>query len=495
MSTKFFRFILLVSLLSTNACEDDIPVEVDTTLLHGHTFYLGTTIPVPGVTIRFQGKSSVTDSEGVFQLQNLALGSDTLNAVKDGFDPFSEYVTVGTTAMEKVIPLTSAIYTHTLRGVVTDLIADSGLPGVVVTILNDDSTLSQLVSTSDISGSYEVHGVPEGERYVRYSKRNYQTQVVQISMGDSDQTGDAHLERNPGKPLNPSPADGARIRTSGVYLEWQVVNPDTELWVFDIYFGTENPPLTLVGTGDDLPSHFVENLQEGETYHWRIVVRDYYSGNSQTGPVWTFSRDSTTLSCPDSVAYAGRTYNTVVIGELCWFKENLDVGIFVNGYSQRALDNGIVEKYCFNNDTAGCRAYGGYYDWNEAMQYTTTPGARGICPPGWHVPTHSEYGVLVSTVDGDGNALKAVGQGSGAFAGTNTSGFSLLLAGSGNPYGWSPSGAYLWSSSETSPPWNEDYSWMLSVEDISSPHSGTYSRAGVLLSGWNSQFNVRCVAD
>ena len=41
------------------------------------------------------------------------------------------------------------------------------------------------------------------------------------------------------------------------------------------------------------------------------------------------------------------------------------------------------------------------------------------------MPTLAEFQALSSTVGGDGNALKAIGQGSG----TNSSGFSALLTG------------------------------------------------------------------
>jgi uncharacterized protein (TIGR02145 family) len=96
--------------------------------------------------------------------------------------------------------------------------------------------------------------------------------------------------------------------------------------------------------------------------------------------------------------------------------------------------------------------YGGLYQWNEAMQYTTRPGARGICPLRWHIPTLREIQTLSATVGGDGNALKAIGQGSGDGDGTNTSGFSALLAGARDhdgsffPLGYS---TYILSSTES----------------------------------------------
>ncbi|MBP6979042.1 MAG: dockerin type I domain-containing protein [Bacteroidales bacterium] len=54
-----------------------------------------------------------------------------------------------------------------------------------------------------------------------------------------------------------------------------------------------------------------------------------------------------------TVLYEGQTYNTVQIGDQCWFKENLNVGITINSiqgeYQQQ--DNDTIEKYCYKNLT------------------------------------------------------------------------------------------------------------------------------------------------
>jgi uncharacterized protein (TIGR02145 family) len=160
------------------------------------------------------------------------------------------------------------------------------------------------------------------------------------------------------------------------------------------------------------------------------------------------------LPCPGipTVDYAGKTYNTVQIGSQCWLRENLDVGTMVLG-TQEQTDNETIEKYCYGDNPVACAAYGGLYQWSEAMQYDTTQGVRGICPPGWHLPTLAEFQTLSSTVGGDGNALKAIGQGTGGGAGTNTSGFSALLAGSRHDdgsFGSLDYYAYLWGSAQVS---------------------------------------------
>ena len=173
--------------------------------------------------------------------------------------------------------------------------------------------------------------------------------------------------------------------------------------------------------------------------------------------------------CPGlpTVSYAGKTYNTVKIGEQCWLKENLDVGTKID-ISKDASNNSVIEKYCYNGDPANCTKYGGLYQWDEAMQYVNTKGAQGICPSGWHIPTYEEFELLMSTVNNDGNRLKAVGQGIKDGAGTNSSGFSLLLSGAayisgtgtfGSNFSFFSEKGLFWSSSEGSiyrnPSWFE----------------------------------------
>jgi uncharacterized protein (TIGR02145 family) len=157
--------------------------------------------------------------------------------------------------------------------------------------------------------------------------------------------------------------------------------------------------------------------------------------------------------CPGlpTVTYAGKSYNTVLIGTQCWLNKNLDVGTMIPG-SQNARNNGTIEKSCYNDDPANCAIYGGLYQWNEAMAYTGTDsrGTKGICPDGFHVPEQWEFLILATPRPNSyGDELKAVGQGSG----TNTSGFTALLAGSrdplnsGNGYGNLNNRTYFWTSS------------------------------------------------
>lgn len=156
--------------------------------------------------------------------------------------------------------------------------------------------------------------------------------------------------------------------------------------------------------------------------------------------------------CPNLIAvnYGGKIYNTVQIGTQCWLKENLNIGTIIPA-SQNASNNGSIEKYCYNNDEINCNTFGGLYQWNEAMQYVSLPGSKGICPEGWHIPTKEEFETLANFVQNDGNVLKAIGQGTQNGIGTNKSGFSALLAGYRGNDGYhyhSGSMTRLWGSIE-----------------------------------------------
>jgi len=155
---------------------------------------------------------------------------------------------------------------------------------------------------------------------------------------------------------------------------------------------------------------------------------------------------ATNIPCPgdSTVTYEGQVYNTIQIFSQCWLKENLNVGTMIQG-TEDMTDNGIMEKYCYDNQPDSCAKYGGLYQlyqWDEMMQYTIQQGAQGICPQGWHLPTDEEWKVLEGAVDsqygiGD-NTWDIHGIGRGYDVGTNLKTTSGWLAYNGDDlYGFS----------------------------------------------------------
>ncbi len=148
------------------------------------------------------------------------------------------------------------------------------------------------------------------------------------------------------------------------------------------------------------------------------------------------------ITCPGipTVTYGGQTYNTILIGTQCWLRENLNIGTRISGSSNQT-DNGVIEKYCYGNIDANCDVYGGLYQWNEMMQYSTNPGVQGICPTGWHIPTDDEFSFLTTFLGGEivaGGKMKETGASHWTTPNTgasNLSGFTALPGGFNNSTG------------------------------------------------------------
>jgi len=235
----------------------------------------------------------------------------------------------------------------------------------------------------------------------------------------------------PPNPVLSSPADGVTNLSQPIVLSWSSCSGATSYTLqvsannsFNLFVFNQS---SLIST-----SKQINGLLNNTTYYWRVSATNSY-GTSSYSTIRSFTTSSvggSGSSCAGIpiVTYQGKVYNTVQVGTQCWLKENLNVGTRIN-ISQNPSNNGTIEKYCYNDLESNCDTYGGLYQWNEAMGYSTTPGTKGICPDGFHVPTNAELQILGTAVSNNSNALKAIDQGTGSGAGLNTSGFSALLAG------------------------------------------------------------------
>jgi uncharacterized protein (TIGR02145 family) len=145
------------------------------------------------------------------------------------------------------------------------------------------------------------------------------------------------------------------------------------------FFFTPGDTLLYAGYAGGLESGMLDTPQENTSHTFQFA---------------------TNMPCPGTptVEYEGHVYETIQVFSQCWLKQNLEVGTMIPG-SQSMSDNGIIEKYCYNDEPDSCNKYGGLYQWDEMMQYTAQQGGQGICPPGWHVPSDEEWKILEGAVD------------------------------------------------------------------------------------------------
>jgi len=124
----------------------------------------------------------------------------------------------------------------------------------------------------------------------------------------------------------------------------------------------------------------------------------------------------------------GNTYNTVVIGSQVWLKEELKSLHYSDGsLIPGAQAYGLIDAFA--------STYGRLYTWYDAMKNSTTEGAQGACPSGWHIPTDTEWTTLITFLGGEsaaGGHLKEAGTthwNSPNTGADNSSGFTSLPGG------------------------------------------------------------------
>ena len=223
--------------------------------------------------------------------------------------------------------------------------------------------------------------------------------------------------------------------------------------------------------------------------------------------VITKSTDS--WSCGDPISYQGYEYRTVLIGEKCWFAENLRSGYYNNGdVILSNLDNlqwsktttGALAAYgqggskCYDDTPSGQACNESWSLARHGYLYNAHAVAdeRGLCPNGWHVPTNSEFTDLITTYDGGWKAQDAIISGSGWTSGNgnNQSGFSGFPGGCREANGdfiYAGVSGMWWSSS---PPYENGrlttwYAFMNRYLEV--VHRDSYDpRVG---------FSIRCIQD
>ncbi len=256
---------------------------------------------------------------------------------------------------------------------------------------------------------------------------------------------------------------------------------------------------TYIGNRNGADRAFDGRIDDVRIYNRQLSAKEvqslYKAGGGVTiKPVASFTCGVSTVRDVD-----GNVYNTVSAGSQCWMKQSLRTGTRI---SATQTNNGIIEKHCYSNSDANCTSNnpnqpdGGLYQWNEAMQYVTTPGAKGICPTGWHIPTHDQLTTMERNICTSGSCATdfPYDTSTTGYRGTNegtklkpngTSGLEVNLAGfsiSGTFFFRSSDGN-VWSSSESGA-----NAWSRSVESASAQvNRDTFIKS--------FGFSVRCLKD
>ena len=163
-------------------------------------------------------------------------------------------------------------------------------------------------------------------------------------------------------------------------------NPETWNWIFSggnpMISEEQNPEVSYNTPGFYAVSLTVSNADGNSS----LIKSEYIE-------VVTFTCGNPIIDIRDY-----KLYETIAINNYCWMKENLNTGTYIQSNTTPA-NNGIIEKYCFNNEPDKCNTYGGLYKWDEMMMYDNS-SLNGICPQEFFVPSQTEINDLINYAGG-----------------------------------------------------------------------------------------------
>ncbi len=197
---------------------------------------------------------------------------------------------------------------------------------------------------------------------------------------------------------------------TGTYSDWYLPSIAELNHVWNNFYDVQKA-LTIDGSSSTTPISRSTYWSSSELNNLLAYFFDFFRGytDASAGKITTHyvravrAFSDYNYSCGDTFTdpHDGNQYGTVQIGSQCWMKENLKATIYNNGDTiPHVTDDSIWENLTYGayvwyeNDISWKDKYGALYNW-----YTTV-NPNGLCPTGWHVPTHFEWTVLTEYIGG-----------------------------------------------------------------------------------------------
>ena len=152
---------------------------------------------------------------------------------------------------------------------------------------------------------------------------------------------------------------------------------------------------------------------------WNRACVSYMYADKEEGYATDTLSNGLTYTCSDTgwsnigTFQYGRIYKGVKIGNQTWMAENLELKykVKING------KDSVFGNYCYKDADSNCTMYGRYYTWAAAMDSAGVYSkrgegcgvgvickpeypVRGICPVDWHLPSKTEWEILMNAVGG-----------------------------------------------------------------------------------------------
>lgn len=360
------------------------------------------------------------------------------------------------------------------------------LPGVLVnwSIVKGNGQLTTMLGITNLEGRCSNNWTlgASGEQQVKASVKNSSNQEILFSPTSFN----AKFNNVPNGP-SVTTASGCPAETS-INIIGNVTNQGgSSVTTRGVCWSTnQSPTITNSKTSNGSGVGTFVGKMTGLTPNTTYYVRAYATNSAGT----TYGNQVTIVT----TALPPVQLQSVTIGTQVWAQKNLDVVTYCNGDTIPEVKDPTqwsqlkTGAWCyFNNDPANNAAYGKLYNWYAVND------PRGLAPPGWHVPTNTEYATLISYLGGAdvaGRKLKDTTRWADMYSGfsNNSSGFAARPGGyrnSGGGDGEITKFGMFWMATE----YTNIYAWVMELASYNVT-ARTYDY------GYKPQgFSVRCVKD
>jgi uncharacterized protein (TIGR02145 family) len=187
--------------------------------------------------------------------------------------------------------------------------------------------------------------------------------------------------------------------------------------------------------GNSLPSSYsqltINSLRCGKTYTLYLWAINFCGVISEAGTIQAPPTNACPTGpgtpppvnpCSDGYTFIdgrdNQNYYQVQIGTQCWMAQNLNYGTYADVTTPQAPGTKFCQTISGANDPT-C-VMGGLYEWDNMMNYVSgcdgtcndpvnctdpgdnpvcSPPIQGLCPVGWHVPSHFEWTLMENSIN------------------------------------------------------------------------------------------------
>lgn len=162
--------------------------------------------------------------------------------------------------------------------------ASKNTESYTLSVVNLDTNVPQNISTSATSASLSIaKGTPFAWSVTSRSSRSDQVASSEtwLFYNAGSQTTYPPF---PAQLVNPvSGSTVLKNIANEVVLEWQGADVDNDIASFEVFFSTNNPPESSVGTTNAPRMEFPVSVESATVYYWKVITTDEEGNTSDSG--------------------------------------------------------------------------------------------------------------------------------------------------------------------------------------------------------------------